>query len=483
MKQANRAQRRALATASQVQDGFTNVVSHLGLAGGNNSRFATYAVGKGMLTRNKIQLTGLYAGSWTAGTIIDVVADDMTRAGVTLLNAPDLKEPIEGVFRRTGMWAALNEGIRWARLYGGAAVVIIVAGQDMATPLDPSTISQGQLKGFRVYDRHALTPVANRYIREGVDIGLPELWRMTITQQVIHHTRIIRLIGQKLPPDEAVNENGWGHSVLERLIDRIVAFDTVSGSAAMLVQRAHNRTMSIEDFRGIMASGGAAEAALTRSLDLMKTYQDIAGLTVIDGKDKYEAHTYAFTGLPEVMLQFGAQLAGGSGIPMVRWFGQSPGGMNATGESDFRIYYDTINQKQESDLRAAMARLLELAHWSATGSAPPADMDFLFTSLWQMTAEQKANIGKTVADSVKALVDGGIMTPGIGLREVSETSDITGLGSTITDQEIRDAEDEPPLPTNLELLPAPEADSEQTAPVKTTDSFWRGIFRRKESRT
>ena len=42
----------------------------------------------------------------------------------------------------------------------------------------------------------------------------------------VHHTRVIRIDGQDLPYWQRTAENLWGQSVLERLFDRLIAFDT-----------------------------------------------------------------------------------------------------------------------------------------------------------------------------------------------------------------------------------------------------------------
>src|SRR5260363_88750 len=74
--------------------------------------------------------------------------------------------------------------------------------------------------------------------------------------------------------------------------------------------KAHLRTLKIEGLRGVLAQGGPAEKALFKHVDLIKQRQTIEGLTLIDAKDEFQAHPYVFSGLSDMLIQFGQQLAG-----------------------------------------------------------------------------------------------------------------------------------------------------------------------------
>jgi len=54
--------------------------------------------------------------------------------------------------------------------------------------------------------------------------------------------------------------------------------------------------------------------------DMIRVMQSNEGLTLIDAADKFETHTYSFSGLSDVLMQFAQQL---SGACKSRWFGFS----------------------------------------------------------------------------------------------------------------------------------------------------------------
>lgn len=53
-------------------------------------------------------------------------------------------------------------------------------------------------------------------------------------------------------------------SVVERIFERIEAFDTATVGTTQLIHKAHLRTYSIEDLRKILATGGDLEKALMK---------------------------------------------------------------------------------------------------------------------------------------------------------------------------------------------------------------------------
>lgn len=63
-------------------------------------------------------------------------------------------------------------------------------------------------------------------------------------------------------------------------------------------------------------------------------------------------------------------LSGASRIPVTKLFGRSPAGMNATGESDLRNYYDYVDTLREAKLRPILEKLLPVLAMSAWGAVP-----------------------------------------------------------------------------------------------------------------
>ncbi|WP_342080442.1 anti-CBASS protein Acb1 family protein, partial [Escherichia coli] len=163
-----------------------------------------------------------------------------------------------------------------------------------------------------------------------------------------------------------MTENEWGMSVVERIWDRLTAFDSATVGAAQLVYKAHLRTYKVEKLRELIALGGQAFEALLKNIDLIRQFQSNEGMTLMDAKDTFETHQYNFSGLDDILSQFAEQISGAVGIPLVRLFGQSPKGFS-TGDADLANYYDRVSSLQERRLRLPVRRILDIMHRSELG--------------------------------------------------------------------------------------------------------------------
>ena len=450
-RQRRQVQQQATDAATSTRDGFANLAARMGLGAQNVFSEGTYIFD--LLTRNRIKLEAMYRGSWIVGAAVDSIAEDMTRAGINIHSTDDpgqIKQ-MQAMLTRLDVWGSLLEAIKWGRLYGGAIAVINVDGQDLSTPLNVETVGKGQFRGLRVYDRWQLQPDMVNMIEDGKDAGLPAYYTVIsnittgqLSNTRIHHSRIIRQIGVQLPVMQAMTEQWWGESVIERMYDRLISFDTATSGAANLIQKAHLRTVQIDKLREVLAAGGKAEENLLQMFHHMRMLQTNEGLTLLDKEDQFQAHSYTFSGLSDMILQFGQQIAGATGIPLVRLFGQSPAGLNSTGESDLRMYYDNIAAQQESRLREGLMRVLRVLHKSVFGVAAPEGFDFDFVPLWQTSTKEKADIATAITTTVGTAFEKGIIDQATAMQELKQSSDVTGVFSNITDEQIEEAKIAPP---------------------------------------
>ena len=448
-----------------TRDSYENLRADLGI--GVNKLMSSGTYGFNPITRNRTLLEFAYRGSWIVRAAVKTIADDMTREGIAITSDIDPADidKIEQGMSRLQIWQAFNENLCWARLYGGSIGVIMVDGQQMSSPLNVASVGKGQFKGIAVLDRWMIEPPAGDVIKElGPDIGKPRIYRiigdsLKLPKQVVHHSRVIRLEGDDLPYYQRIAENGWGLSVLEPIFDRLIQFDSATSGAAQLVFKAHLRTMKIEKLREIISTGGKGYAALLKQMENIRAFQSSEGMSLIDSKDELEVNTYTFAGLAEIIQQFASQLSGSLGIPVTRLFGQSPGGLNSTGQSDLQTYYDKIRQLQEDNFRSDILKMLRLMHASELGLPAQDDLNFTFKSLWQIDEQGKADIATKTSGTVVSVFQAGIIDRAVAMKELKQSSDVTGVFSNITDADIEKAKLDPPAPGAMAGVPgAPQPD-------------------------
>ena len=428
-------------------DSFVNFAHNLGIGADNAMTSSTY--GFNPITRQRTLLEWIHRGSWLGGVAVDVVADDMTRAGVDIRGDldPRMMARIEERAVDLGVWPVINETIKWSRLYGGALAVMLVDGQDLSTPLRLDTIRKNQFRGLISLDRWMVEPSLTDLVDEyGPDFGLPRYYKVTDQTPVlrgedIHYSRCIRLEGIRVPYWQRIMENLWGISILERLYDRMIAFDSATTGSAQLVYKSYLRTYKIKDLREVIAAGGDALAGLSKFVSMMRSFQGIEGITLLDSEDDFStAAPASFSGISDALQQFGQQIAGCLQIPLVRLFGQSPAGFSS-GESDLRAYYDTVKQVQEKDLRVGVTKLYRMLAASEGGRLTKGTR-IEFKSLWQLTEMEKAEIAEKVGKNVSTVQGYGIISKAAALKELRQNSTVTGIFTNITDEHIEDAEKE-----------------------------------------
>lgn len=484
---------------SLIMDGFSNRLSRTGVGREIDNQLSHSEYTFNLLTRNRVQLEAMYRGAWAVGVVVDAIAEDMTRAGIKITTSEEAKsiEDFNVALTELGIMKSFQKLKKWARLYGGALGVIMIDGQDMSSPLKIDRIQKGQFSGIQVYDRWQVIPDLSTVIRTGPDAGLPAYYTIVTSDVLIkngyeadesgqignneiknasinggirvHHSRCIRQVGIELPYFQAITEQYWGMSVIERLLDRLLSFDNATMSAGNLINHANLRTVSVDGLRDAISAGGVALDGLVAFFDMMRELQSSEGLTLIDKLDEFQSTSYTFAGLSDILLQFGQQLSGAGGIPLVRFFGQSPAGLNATGESDFRMYYDNINSLQEADFRNPLAKVLKIAFMSTFGRPAPRDLSFSFVSLWQTTSSQKAIDARTTTETVAGAFESGIIKRSVAMKELRQQSNETGLFTNITDEDISEAEEDDKM--SLAAGEVPGAEAVEGFEVETEESY------------
>lgn len=475
-------------STQRTNDSFANFGARLGWGTDNQSSGSQYTLS--YQSRNRIWLEAAYRGSWIVGKAVDAMAEDMTRAGIEMrgMDPADITRMERGM-TRLGIWDALCDTGKWARLYGGAIAVMLIEGQDMSTPLRVDAIGNGAFKGLMVLDRWMIAPPVGEVVTEfGPDMGKPKFYEVVAANTGlppgrIHHSRVLRMDGIDLPFNQRISENGWGLSVLEPMWDRLIAFDSASVGIGQLVYKAHLRVISIDKLREIIAMGGQALEGLKKQIEFIRGTQTNEGMTVIDSTDKFETHQYSFSGLSDVMIRFAEQLAGSIGTPLTRLFGQSPGGLNATGDGEMKQYHENVKQQQERRWRHPLHRLLGVLSMSQLGKPLSDEFEFEFRNLQEMSEAEKAEIAERKTNAITSALAEGVIKVSTALKELKGLAAITGLFGNITDKQVTEAEEQ----EMDEAPPAPDLNLAKSVrqltsldKIATNDSFFRRFWFKKQ---
>ncbi len=432
-------------------DSFINLPARLGLGSDNLLSGSRYPITR--YTQDYALLNALYRNDWIASRIVDTPAEDMCKNWFDLDTSinPDYIDSFRKAERRANVRAKVLSGVKWSRLYGGAAGLMMIKGQEetLEQPLDLGAILPGDFRGIQIVDRwNGISPSLELVDDPGDnEFGLPKYYDFQLgaggggSGIRVHHSRVLRFIGRELPFVEQLAENYWGASELEHVFEELNKRNNTSANIAQLVFQANLRILKMSDLgEALAATSPQHQRDLYATLSAQNELMGSMGVQVLDKEDDYQSIQYTFSGVSDVYELFMADIAGAAEIPATKLFGRSPAGMNATGESDMNNYYDSIRQKQEAVLRPVFNKLIPVIAMSAWGMLPD-DLDFAFNSIREPSDAELSSLIQQRGSVVKDAYLSGIISQRRALEEYRKLGQTTGVFATITDEDVERADD------------------------------------------
>lgn len=127
---------------------------------------------------------------------------------------------------------------------------------------------------------------------------------------------------------------------------------------------------------------------------------------LLDAEDEdFRRDSYSFAGIPEILEKLMLRLSSAARIPVSLLMGQAPAGMNATGESDIRFFYDQVRAEQEA-LKPKLENLIKIIVADEN-----ARIKITFPALWQMTDREKAELRRMEAETDRIYLQEGVLLP------------------------------------------------------------------------
>lgn len=400
-----------------VRDGLASMVAGLG-----TERDKAATVYYTDPTIDQQQLVNAYRTAWLPRKIVDIPALDSCRNWRAWQAKNGQIELIEAEEKRLNVRGKVLETRKKARLFGGSALYIDL-GDDASQPLRPEIVKKQGIRFLTVLTPRQLQPgeietdpLSPLYCR-------PKDYSIvagSTKQTRIHPSRLVIFYGNELPDNDMTSGAvfAWGDSVLVSVLDAVKQADSTSANIASLIFEANVDVITME---GLMAYVGTpdGERKVTDRYRIAATGKSINRMLILDGKEKYERKSASFATLPDLMDRFFQNVSGAADIPMTRLFGMSPGGLNATGDSDLRNYYDRIASSQTLEMQPAMALMDECLIRSATGARDP-DIHYDWNPLWQMSEKEKAEVFKTKSDAARTIAGKGQESPLMPIEALSD---------------------------------------------------------------
>lgn len=352
------------------------------------------------------QIEAAYRSSWLIRKIVDVPAEDMTRAGRDWTATKEEITKIEAEEKRLKFWHAVRTALTFGRL-GGGALFINLADFAPDKPL-PAKIAPGMIE--------SLVPLYRTQIVLGQmdddllspTFGEPTVFRVnTQAQPIIHPSRLVIFKGQMVPGlySTSWEDRFWGDSVVQVVDEAVKDATTATGGFAALIDEAKVDVLTMPGMYEMLARPGGQEQFMA-ALQAAATGKSIHRMLALGEGETWETRQINWAGMPEVIKTYLSIVAGAADIPATRLLGKSPDGQNSTGESDLANYFQGISAKQEAYLRPALEKLDAVMLQSA---GVPADLVWSFSPAQVMDEARQADIEAKEATTVATLANTGLI--------------------------------------------------------------------------
>lgn len=334
----------------------------------------------------------------------------ITRQRLDAGDAKPLQEKICKMLRDLEMDVMIREVMHYERAVCAGALLIGANDYttDLRIPLD--------LKKVRSLDY--LTPIEARELQPVYwynDPFAPKFGQVSVYQMVpniigtsldgkyrngitqVHESRLIVFPGIRTTRRNLQGTlNGFGDNIFTRCYRALAAYNSVHRSAEILMS---DFAQAIYKIKGLADLLMRDKNALTDAMMNVELGRAIARAVVIDSEEEFERKSTSLAGYSDVMKEIGVNVCAAADTPATLLLGTSPDGMNATGASDIRFFYDRVATGQTMRVAPAIMRLTEIG-LAASGEDPESvNHSVTFHPLWQPTQLEIAQARKMQMDT------------------------------------------------------------------------------------
>lgn len=372
------------------------------------------------------QIDAMYRNDWIAHKAVDIIPEDMTRAWRSWQADEKQITKIEETERKFRLRQKIKLANQMARLYGWAAILIGDGSNNPETPLDVERIQADGLKYLHVLHRHMMT--FNELDR---DIGSPDFMKPLrfellgkFSRVRVHPSRLVMFVPHPNPALD-LDEQTLGDSTIQVMYDAVSQAQSSAANIASLIFEAKVDVVKVPDLASQLSTVDGTNALRKRFIlaDQMKSN---INMLLLGSEEEYDRKQTTFSGLNEILREYMSIVSGAVDIPITRFLSQSPGGLNSTGDADIRNYYDHVSAEQENMLRPTIETLDEVIIRASLGSRPD-EIFYEWNPLWQMTEKERAEIGKTNAETSKIYASAGLIDDRVLVRGVQNQVIESGL--------------------------------------------------------
>ena len=198
----------------------------------------------------------------------------------------------------------------------------------------------------------------------------------------------------------SIYDREWGVSEVVPVVQSILQDQNVASAASQLTTEASIPVIKMQGLReGMSGYTDPDTPSPSKMAHELNTLKSIWHTMFMDKMDDFERVNVSWAGLPDVMNNFEMRLAAAANIPATRFWGQSPKGMNATGESDMRNYAMYVRSMQMRMLTTPL-KLIDYVLAKNIGIKEKDIPSYKWVSIMDLTVQEMAEASKAKMEGV-----------------------------------------------------------------------------------
>lgn len=328
----------------------------------------------------------------------------------------DQAKQIERYAAGRQMIPRFQEATIFGRLYGGGVLIIGADdGQLMEMPLDETNIRTIQYMTW--IDRRFV--VAHTYYEEiGPKYGEVQVYNIinpfgNQKNTYVHESRVLRFDGA--PVDLLMRRRlaGWTLSVLQAPYDTMRQFDSSFQSVANLMTDLSQAVMKINGLAQMISND---QKTLQTRMTMVDVSRSTARMLYLDAEnEEFERSPTPLTGVADTIEMQMLRMAAAAEMPVAILFGREPSGLNATGDADFRRFYDMIAGDQTQILEPKLLRAYTLICLAkdgpCKGKVPDGGLEFVWHKLYAPSELEQSIIRWNMAQADDKYIANNTLLP------------------------------------------------------------------------
>lgn len=382
---------------------------------------------------DRSELLAAYSSDWLAQRIVDVPVEEIGRNWRTITTpsmSPEQVDAFEAEEKRLGVKRSVKRALKWGRLFGGGGLYISEDWADPLEPLNAEKIPRGAVVQIIDMDRDDVTPARieyDEYSKYQFMTPVTYWSNRSAARTQFDASRFIRFDGVDLPRDLWELNGYWGGSLLKSALKTVERCDEVTAALAQLAKEANVDVIAIPKLIEKLSSSATAERLRQRFAEgaLVKS---LYKMLLLDTNEVYSRKELggSLAGLVQLLASYYQLPAAASGIPVTKLLGISPGGLNATGESDLENYYSMVDAIRFGVVADALSTIDAIICQTLFGKTF-LDWSYDWAPLWQASAKERSDTASQDVNQLVALFDRGVIPASTVATEVQHRGYVTSI--------------------------------------------------------